>query len=172
VIDLVQHHILPAAYSLLPAKMNTPEAGALLLAIGLQETGFRARVQVTEGPRLRQWWVGGPARSLWQFEAGGSCTDLLTRASTRRPLQAALKALAYDPELVDPAYLHGLVAHNDVLAAVCARLLLWADSRPLPLEADGPEAGWQCYYRNWKPGKPHRNKWDSCWAEAWRRVAC
>lgn len=169
-IEVVQHHILPAAYSLLPAKMNTVAATAQLLAIGLQETKFRDRVQVTNGPRLRQWWVGGPARSLWQLEAGGGCAEVLTRASTRGHLHAALTTLAYDPEKVDAAYLHGLIAHNDILAAVCARLLLWADSKPLPSFEDGAEAGWQCYTRNWRPGKPHRNTWDSYHAEGWRRA--
>ena len=150
--------------------MHTPAATAQLLAIGLQESGFRNRVQVANGPRLNQWWVGGPARSLWQVEASGGCTEVLTRASLRSHLHLALTSHAYNPERVDPAYLHGLIAHNDILAAVVARLILWADATPLPSFADGPEAGWQCYIRNWRPGKPHRNTWDSYYAEGWRRA--
>ena len=53
-------HTLPAAYSLLPAEMESAEATALLLSIGLQESQFTHRRQ-----------VGGPARGFYQFELSG-----------------------------------------------------------------------------------------------------
>ena len=60
-ITLVRTYALPAACSLLPARMDTRAARALLVAIGLQESRFEHRRQ-----------IGGPARGFFQFEAMGS----------------------------------------------------------------------------------------------------
>lgn len=166
-IDLIDKFILPAAASLLPAGMDTPEARAMLLAVGLQETRFTDRVQRTPGS-LRQWWVGGPARSFWQFEQGG-LRGLAGHPDSGPLLRAALSALCYQAD-TSVADLHGLIAENDVLAAVCGRLLLRTDPKPLPIQSAGPESSWRCYERNWRPGKPRRETWDACHAEAWRRV--
>lgn len=157
-IAIVERFILPAAYSLLPARMSSPEATALLLAIGLQESRFQHRRQ-----------VGGPARGFWQFERGGGVAGVLAHPASRPHLDVALSSLRYGTDL-DSAGLYALIEHNDVLAAVIARLLLWTDYRPLPAEAAGPDASWSAYVRNWRPGKPHRNTWDAFHAEAWRRV--
>lgn len=157
-IDLIQYHIIPAAYSLLPNNMNTPEATAMLLAIGLQESRFEHRTQMI-----------GPARSFWQFEEGGGCAGVLKHKVSRPHITRVLGTLCYNP-LAKPSELHSLITHNDVLAAVCARLLLWTDSRPLLRKEDGPEAAWQLYARTWRPGKPHRETWDSYHKTAWARV--
>lgn len=169
-IDLVQRFVIPAAYSLLPPKMASPEATAMLLAIGQQESRFEHRVQEVEGTaRLRAWWVGGPARGFWQMEVGGGVTGVLTHPASKPYLQPALRKLGYDPD-IKPADLHGVIAHNDVLAAICARLLLYTDVHPLPAASLGAEAAWQCYVRVWRPGHPRRETWDAFWREAWRRV--
>lgn len=157
-IALVERYILPAAYALLPPALNTPEATALLLAIGLQESRFEHRVQ-----------TGGPARGFWQFEEGGGVQGVLTHPASRPHLQAALTALHYPPDLTSGT-LYPLLAHNDVLAALCARLLLWTDPHPLPGLPAGPEPAWAAYVRNWRPGAPHRATWNPFHAEGWRRV--
>ena len=94
---------------------------------------------------------------------------VLSHPLARPPLQQALAQLHYP--LLTPYDLHTAITHNDILAAVCARLLLWTDPHPLPTIEDGPEAGWAYYVRNWRPGKPHRHTWDAHWAEGWHRAA-
>lgn len=162
-INTVERFILPAAYALLPSRMQTPEATAMLLAIGLQESRFEHRTQVVNPG------VEPPARGFWQFEAGGGVRGVLTHPASRHYLQTALRLLSYSPD-TDTKTLHRLITDNDVLAAVCARLLLWTDYRPIPGQFAGAEAAWQCYIRNWRPGKPHRETWDAFHAEAWTRV--
>jgi len=67
--NIIKDYIEPGL-KLLPQKMDTPDARAMLVAIGLQESGFAYRKQ-----------VGGPARSFWQFEMGG-VTGVLTHDKT------------------------------------------------------------------------------------------
>ena len=45
-IAYVRQTILPAVLGMLPAKMDSPEARAMLLTIGLQESRFEHRVQI------------------------------------------------------------------------------------------------------------------------------
>lgn len=61
------------ALSLLPARMTSPAAEVMLLAIRLQESLLLYRRQ-----------IGGPARGLWLFEQGGGVCDVL-----RHPLSCA-----------------------------------------------------------------------------------
>lgn len=143
-IDLVARHILPAALSLLPERMDTPEARILLLAIAGQESGYEHRRQ-----------VGGPALSLWQFERIGLTGVLMHPASTRHA-DAVCAALLYDTH--QPDDVHRAMEHNDVLACALARLLLWTDPHPLPPIGEYDWA-WDYYLRTWRPGKPHRERW-------------
>lgn len=156
-IDLVHRHILPAAYDLLPGRMCTPRATAMLLAIGLQESKFLHRQQ-----------VNGPARGFWQFEAGGGVTGVLTHPETADQARQVLLRLRY-PASLSPGAVHGLLANNDVLAAAFARLLLWtvAGALPLPTQAS---AGWRQYMEGWRPGKPHPETWTAYFTSAWQRV--
>src|SRR3546814_4167946 len=55
------------ALKLLPKQMDSREARVLLLAIGLQESGFEHRWQVIDRRRPNR---KGPARGFWQFELG------------------------------------------------------------------------------------------------------
>ena len=57
------------------------------------------------------------------------------------------------------------LASDDVLACAFARLLLFTDPRPLPALGN-PQAAWDYYVRNWRPGKPHRDTWDALYAKA------
>ena len=157
--DLVLAHIIPAALSLLPPAMDSPAAHAMLLAIGLQESRFQHRRQ-----------VGGPARSFWMFERNG-VKAVATHQRLTVPLSEALVELHY-PVLLTPASLracHAVLEHNDVLACVFARLLLWSLPRRLPTEEE-PDRAWDDYLAAWRPGKPHRSTWNDFYAEAWRLV--
>lgn len=151
----VAQRILPAAYSLLPPEMGSRRAAGLLLAIGLQESRFRHRRQ-----------IDGPARSFWQFEMAG-VGGVLSHAASREHALAALKTLCYrDVSTVD---VYRAIEHNDVLACVFARLLLWTLPETLPDEHDYEE-GWRQYLRAWRPGKPHVETWLGSYGVGWSLV--
>jgi hypothetical protein len=135
--------------------MDTPNARAMLLAIALQESRCSARAQYNHGP----------ARGYWQFEVAG-VAGVLTHGASRAHLYAVLLTLNYPPATTA---VHAAIEHNDVLAAVCARLLLWTDAKPLP-NATETEAAWALYARTWRPGRPHRDTWDANYARSWDLV--
>jgi hypothetical protein len=151
-IAFVAARVIPAALSLLPPKMDTPEARAMLLAIGGQESAFRHRRQ-----------VNGPARGLWQFERGGLIGAQMHPSSSKHA-DAVCAALLYDRDQSDE--LHRALADNDILACALARLLLWTDAKPLPPESDAG-AAWNYYLRVWRPGRPHPDAWPAHWRRAW-----
>lgn len=158
-IELIAAHIIPAAYSVLPAPMQSPKATALLLAIGLQESKFLARRQ----------GGNGPARGFWQFERGGGIKGVMTHPQTRGPLATALTELRYADVIGSAVELHKLVEHNDVVACVFARLLLWTVPGALPTR-DEPGFAWAQYLDGWRPGQPHQDTWTNYFVEAWHRV--
>jgi len=158
-IDHLQRFTLPAAYALLPPRLASPAASALLLAIGLQESRFLYRRQLE----------GGPARGFWMFERGGGIVGVLTHPAVKDHLEDALIDLRYEGAIGNPTYCHALVEDNDVLACVFARLLLWTLPGDLP-GRDDPTGGWRQYLEAWRPGKPHRETWTAFYAEAWSRV--
>lgn len=149
----VYEHTFPAALDLLPGRMDTQAAKAMLLAIGLQESRFRYRRQI--GP--------GPARGFWQFEKGGGVKGVLEHPVTKPLIEPICERLCYEPT---PDVCHVAIEHNDVLAACFARLLLYSDPALLPEERDGTK-GWEQYLRNWRPGKPHPETWPAFYREAW-----
>lgn len=139
----------------LPDSMQSDEARAMMLAIGLQESRFKHRQQ-----------IGGPAKGFWQFEKGGGVRGVLNHHSTRDLAHSILTMLVLpdNEELVYRA-----IQCNDHLAAAFARLLLFTLPYPLP-ERDDVEGAWQQYIAAWRPGKPHRETWDAFWAEAWDAI--
>lgn len=143
----VRDFVLPAALSLLPKRMNTAPARAMLMAIGLQESRFQYRRQLG----------GGPARSFWEFEMGG-INGVLQHPSTRLIITSVLGSMRYLPRDCYVA-----IEHNDTLAAVFARLLLYTHPKPLPTDADD---AWVYYLATWRPGKPHRDTWDEFYRHA------
>lgn len=155
-IDLVSRYILPASYSLLPAAMQSRNATAMLLSVGLQESGFTAR---------RQQF--GPARSFWMFEVNG-VRAVLKHARSRAPIEAAIIRLGYGT-LIDEGALQEILEHNDVLAAAFARCLLWTVPGPLP-GPDDSDLAWTLYQRGWRPGKPRRLAWTPNYRAAWAHV--
>ena len=148
------------ALALLPAKMDTPQARCLMLAIGLQESRLTARAQIVNGGGK------GPARGLFQFERGGGVCGVLEHPATKALAASVCAARNVEP---DAATVWAALETDDVLAAAFARLLLLADPKPLPALGDGA-AGWSCYLRNWRPGKPKPDTWQVMYARALRFV--
>ena len=151
-ISTVSRYVIPAALSLLPERMDTPEAHVLLLAIAGQESGFAHRRQTGLGP----------ARGFWQFEQPG-LRGVLTHTASETYAQQIIEDLLYTGR---PYYeLHEALEHNDILACAIARLLLWTDAQPLPAIGDS-EGAWGYYLRLWRPGKPHPVRWPANYAAA------
>ena len=148
--------VYEATMKLLPPSMDTPNAKAMLMAIGLQESRFQYRRQQMDGP----------ARGFWQFEQGGAVRGVLNHSLTRGVARGLVDALGYDDY---PATVWSALEHNDILALGFARLnLYW-----LPAKLPGPdqcEEAWQQYFAAWQPGKPHRETWDAYYIRAWQEV--
>jgi hypothetical protein len=136
-------------------KFDSPSARIQLLATGLQESKFIDRVQRGNGP----------AHSLWQEEPNG--------------IKAVLGHRVVGPILVDICNKLGVsadwetiykeVINNDELACSVARLILYADGNPLPQVGDS-DGAWQCYIRNWRPGRPRVESWAANYALAQEQV--
>lgn len=120
-------------------------ARVALLAITGQEGECAARRQVPVAH----------AMGLWQFERGGATAGVLSHRATM--LTAGKVCAARGVRAISTDVWQAL-ERDDVLACAFARLLLWTDARPLPSVWD--EAGaWDYYLRNWRPGKPHPERW-------------
>ncbi|WP_116791414.1 hypothetical protein [Achromobacter dolens] len=144
------------ALALLPARMDTPEARVMLLAIGLQEGRFVHRRQIV-----------GPARGFWQFEKGtrlsrGGVWGVYLHQASKDRLAALCKARSV---ACDPDAIYGALEYDDVLAAGVARLLLWTDPKALPPVGD-TQAAWALYLRTWRPGKPKPDSWPPLYRQA------
>jgi hypothetical protein len=126
----------------------------MLMAVGYQESNFAARQQIG----------GGPARGFWMFEMGGVLA-VITPRSIRIPLNAALEALRYPSGPQIPQTYYDAIRHNDVLAAVFARLLLWLHPLPMPSRED-VDGALAIYLRQWRPGRPRPDDWASSWTIA------
>jgi hypothetical protein len=148
--------VIPGANALLPEKLLNPKADFLLLAISWQESRMLYRKQIGRKPN-----TFGPAHGLWQFERIG-VKDILERPVTKPILLPILKTLNYDFN-IDTSY--QAIVHNDVLAAVYARLTLWLDPAPLPNMTDS-HGGWAYYLRGWRPGEPKPATWSIAFSTA------
>ena len=154
--DWIAQYALPGAFSLLPAKMDTPEARALVLAICLEESSLKHRRQIR-----------GPARGIAQFERI-AVTNALEHPMMRPHLLQAMEAMLYSG--IGDYELHDVITHNDTMALVLARLNLWPDPRPLPGRHE-PDAGYAYYLRVWRPGKTSPASWFDNWQQAWQAIA-
>lgn len=123
------------------------KARVMLLAITGQEADCQYRRQ----------HGNGPARGLWQFERLGGVAGVLSHKASMAHAEAACAARGVEPTATAA---QAALERDDWLAAVFARLLLWTDPRALP---DAEDAGWACYLRNWRPGKPHPERWPENW---------
>lgn len=155
-LNHIREQAIAPALALLPARMSSPSAEIMLLAIGLQESRFTHRRQ-----------VGGPARGFWQFELGGGVRGVMRHPVTAEHARALCQARGV-PATEGKVY--AALEHDDVLAAGFARLLLWSDPARLPAVGE-VAAGWDLYMRTWRPGRPHRRTWDALYAQAMDEVA-
>lgn len=145
------------ALALLPVKMTSRNAMAMMITIALQESRVKHRRQLG----------GGPARGFWQGElTGGCCTGIVGHAASRAHVLEVCDALGYSAV---PSTLYAAIEHNDVLAAGLARLLLWTEPGRLPLQGEA-QYGWDYYMNAWRPGRPHRETWDAFYEQAWAMV--
>jgi len=153
--------ILRPGYAEIEDIIDIPRSDAadiMLVAIAGQEADWRHRYQVLSSGNK------GPARGLWQFERGGGVHGVLRHARTAQKARDLCAVRGVVPE--DRPVWEAL-EHDDRLAIGFARLLLWSDPRPLPTnEADA----WDTYIHNWRPGKPHRNRWGGNYGPAVRAV--
>lgn len=147
------------ALELLPARMGEIEARVQLAAIALQESALAHRWQVID---LKRPQVKGPARGLLQFEQGtrasrGGVWGVYLHAASSAHLRnlCAARGCAFDPVAI-----YAAIETDDVLSAGVGRLLLWTDPRALPALGD-QAAAWDLYYRCWRPGQPHPEKWPT-----------
>ena len=129
------------ALLLLPAKMTSPQAELMLLAIGLQESELKYRRQ----------HGNGPARSLWQAEQGGGMVAGLLGFHNQDVQDLARGLCAVRGVPAQPRAVWEAIEHDDVLASGLARLLLYTDPARLPGLGD-EEGAWQLYLRTWRPG--------------------
>lgn len=168
-IEQLHRYVIPAAYAVLPGIMRNDKATAFMLAIALQES------EVAGVMHRRQ--IRGPARGFWQFEVGvkpdgevyGGVAGVMRHRATHGPLLDALESLRY-PRTSPARALHAVIEHNDILAAVLARLLLWTvpAALPGPFETD---AAWRQYSTgSWNPGRPHPQTWPEHYRRAWGLV--
>lgn len=150
-ISMYRDYVLPAALSLLPAKLNSVQAKAMVIAICLQESRLDARHQ-----------LGGPAHGYAQFEVAG-IRGVLRHPASQHLIRDVLAALDYLP---DPVSCFEAVEHNDILGAAFSRLLLWTLPDGLPEQSE-PQKAWEQYLRAWRPGRPRAANWESNFALAW-----
>jgi hypothetical protein len=136
------------------------KARAMMLAIARQESGLNHRRQI--GPT---GYLPHLARGFWQFEKGGGVAGVLAHERSKEAAEyvCAEWCIPHDQDSV-----HEAIAWNDRLSASFARLLLWTDEKPLP-ELGDEQGAWDCYVRNWRPGKPKRDAWTKHYAVA---LAC
>lgn len=154
------HCAIGPALELLGARYDTPEARALLLAIALQESGLRHRVQ-QDGDANEY----DDALSWWQFERIGVAEVLRHPASATHARMLCVD-LGY-PADVETVY--RAMRDNDVLAAGIARLALWRHPDALPVRGS-PVTAWEYYLKIWAPGKPHSAPWAARYSAAWEFV--
>lgn len=152
-LRLLELAIIPALAEL--ARYGIPDtidARRFVLAIALQESSLAHRRQVLAGGI-----ENGPAASFWQFEAGGGCKGVLTHYL----VAATMRKVCVDFNIdTTPAGLWEAMRYHDIVAAIAARLLVYTLPDKLATTAAD---GWAQYTAAWRPGKPHPEKWQSCW---------
>lgn len=153
---------IDGALALLPSAMSSPEARVGMYAIGLQESRLKHRRQLVGNPPKPT----GPAKGLWQFERGGGCKGVVTHPASRYWMHRVCTRQGVP---FNATALWNQLEHDDGLAAVAARLLLFTDPRKLPALGDA-KGMWNLYIRTWRPGKPKRKTWGAFYAQALRLV--
>lgn len=143
----------PAAEMLATVRpgLDGRKSRCLLLAIAGQESSWTARVQVP----------GGEARGFWQCEQGGMLSGVVFGANFPTLLTICQRYSV--PQSITALF--EAIAWHDPVAFAVARLGLWMDPNALP-EMGDIDGAWDCYERNWRPGKPSRERWNSVYPQA------
>jgi hypothetical protein len=142
------------AFTKLP--LSGPAAEVMLLATALQESGLRDRDQGDDR-------VNGPALGFWQFERIGVAGVLTHHRSG--PKMINILDFWMLPRDIDALWI--TIENCDRTATMFARMLLWRHKDPLPDPLpEGCLDGWESYLDLWRPGKPHADRWEACWAMA------
>ena len=160
-LNEIRERAITPALALLPARMSSPEAEVMLLAIGLQESRFQHRRQLVGSPPRPT----GPAKSFWQAEQGGGMVTGLLRYHDDRVRDVVVGLCAVRGVAPAARDVWDAIEHDDVLAAGLARLLLFADPGRLPKLGD-VDGAWQLYLRTWRPGRPKPETWPALYAQA------
>lgn len=164
--EITERGIDPAL-KLLPSSMDSLPARIQLLAVGLQESGFRDRRQLLSvvDPATGHTVLKpvGAAKSFWSGELGGGMVHGVRVHPTTRALATALY-IARSVRATESA-IWNAIEDDDVLAAGLARLLLYTDPYKLPALGRSQDA-WDLYVRCWRPGKPKRDTWDAFYLRA------
>lgn len=126
--------------------MTSVNAELMLIAIGLQESGLRARQQYNDGP----------ATGLFQFEIPG-VQEVMEDFHATDYVKAACESAGVP---FDAVAIHEALKSNDILAAQLARLLLWINKDALPSIGD-VQSAWNYYLNTWYPGKPSFSRWKT-----------
>ena len=159
-LAIVIKQILNPGLAMLPLAMDTKQAEVMMLSIGLQESAFEHRAQVLNGGGK------GAARGFWQFERGGGVKGVMEHHTTTGHAHRLCAELNVP---WDAALIWARLETDDLLACGFARLLLYTDPKPLPQVRD-VDGGWAYYERNWRPGRPHPEKWAANHAAARRAL--
>ncbi|MEO5811539.1 MAG: hypothetical protein ABIU96_03885 [Rhodanobacter sp.] len=144
--------IIDPALAMLPAKLGGDAARVLLLAIALQESGLRRRMQPGEDA----------ARGLWPFAQDGVVRKLLMHPSTCDVAAALCACCGVD---ASAGGVYSCLVADDLLSCGFARLNLYTDAAPLPAP-DNSMGAWACYVRVWTPDKPRPRDWVDNYATA------
>ena len=128
----------------LPTALASKPARVMLYAIGLQESEMKYRFQIV---RFRPG-VKGPARGLWQFERGGGAKGVIEHPASRFWMHRVCARVNVP---FNPTALWNQIEHDDALAAIAARLLLFTDPKALPA-TDDTDGAFRLYLRVWRPG--------------------
>lgn len=144
---VIRPGLLALAEATTPAVVSK-QAEVMLLSIAAQESALRHRQQ-----------INGPARGFWQFERGGGLAGVLGHHRTSPMATAFIESIGLKPDLYA---LWDILPYSELLQVGLARLLLWSDNAPLPAIGD-KDTAWDLYLRVWRPGKPHRGRWDAAY---------
>lgn len=155
-LDEVCEKVILPAFAELPMSMGSAEAAVMLLGTGQQESRFIYRRQLNNGP----------AKGFWQFERGGGVKGVMQHHKTVALARKVVldRGLSFDAMTVWNA-----LEADDVLACIFARLLLFANPKPLP-KLDEPLTAWNYYLESWRPGKPHQKTWPGYHSAAVKAV--
>jgi hypothetical protein len=147
----VQSIVIDPVLEALGPPYESDEARVLLMAIGLTESNFRARLQVPVAH----------ARGFWQFEKNGGCAEF----ELAKELALFRKvATSWGFATTRAATWTAIGAGADHLACLMARGLLWLDPSRLPPVGD-VDAAYAYYLRRWRPGKPSPVRFRSAYAK-------